>query len=970
MKRAITILASAVALLVGCDRSGEGLESSADGVARFSSDISTRVSTDADGVSLWEQGDKIGVYMYSQLTYASNVPYAATSGGATTTTFEAVEDKIIFPTSSNVQFVAYTPYSAELVDDEITIDLSDQTTKAKRNAVDLMVSEQTDEYSYTDSATSIPLVFSHKLAMVRFNVTTVLPVTVAVVSCEITSGVTAIQSYSVRSGEGTATTSTEGAIQMWDENGDGTLFSAILHPETISSAKVLFTTADGDEFTGEIAGEIAADNIYTYSVQVGEGVPEFSISSISSWGSTSSDDLDAEYSLQDIRYDETEGLYKIYTAVGLKAFAGLVNDGTAVTHDAKLMNNIDLSGVCSSGGESWTPIGNSTDEYTGTFDGCGFTISGIYISAISADYQGLFGYVDGGTIENLRVDGYVFGDEYVGGIAGYILSGATVSNCYNLATIKGLLYAGGLVGYVTGSNTAVTDCGNLGSSVTNEEYTGGVVGSAVSGATVINCYNEATLSAYSSGAQWNYLGGVVGYVSASSVINCYNSGSVTGYNLTGGVVGNVVSSSKVENCYNTASVALFSGKSGTYTIGGVVGSADTSSSITYCYWVDVEDDYATAAFGASSVDESFIYEMTAEEMQSTIHLTTLNNIAYLYNQTKTTDAEACAWVAVTNGTPVLDFAATPAIVCDMEYVDGTYMINTAVGLYAFADLVNGVENSVAIVDWGEGEISGFSTTRQTTINGTLTADVNLEGSEDRQWTPIANDLSSNNRYSGKFDGGGYLVSGLYIDDSTAGYQALFGFTGGSSVIQNLGVSGSVLGKECVGGIVAYSYGSVMNCYNAATVTATSQYVGGIVGYSSSYSSIVNCYNTAEVKGSNYAGGIVGSLSGVSVSQISLSNCYNSASVSGETCGASAGYVTYADISSYYWNSQIVADGVGYYNSSTSSMSDYSGLTMIYMQSSEFVTLLNSWVINNAATYPDAAAWIQVVNSFPVFTVSD
>ncbi|MFI3270467.1 MAG: fimbrillin family protein, partial [Rikenellaceae bacterium] len=448
MKRAITILASAVALLVGCDRSGEGLESAADGVARFSSDISTRVSTDSAGVSTWEDGDEIGIYMYHLSALASNVPYAAQSSGAATTSFEAVgDDKILFPTTSDVQFIAYSPYSAEVVDEEITIDLSDQTTEAKRNALDLMVSADETGYSYKDSATSIPLVFSHKLAMVRFNVTAELPETTTVgLSCEITSGLTAIQSYDIPSGTATKTTSTQGAITMLDENGDGSLFTAIVHPETFSSAEVLFTTAEGDEFTGELTGKFVADNIYTYSVQVGEGVPEFAMGSISSWGNSESADLSAEYSLQDIRYDEAEGLYKIYTAVGLKAFATLVNDGTAAESDAKLMNNIDLSSVCSSELGDWTPIGSSyTITYNGTFDGGDYLVSGLYIRG-SSDTQGLFGNVgSGGVVKSVGVSGEVSGEYFVGGVVGYNVSGS-VTNCYNTAAVSGDYYVGGVVG--------------------------------------------------------------------------------------------------------------------------------------------------------------------------------------------------------------------------------------------------------------------------------------------------------------------------------------------------------------------------------------------------------------------------------------------------------------------------------------------------------------------------------------------
>ena len=60
----------------------------------------------------------------------------------------------------------------------------------------------------------------------------------------------------------------------------------------------------------------------------------------------------------------------------------------------------------------------------------------LYINASGGDKQGLFGYVSGGTIENLGVDGGVTGKTDVGGVVGYNDKG-TVQNCYNTAAVSG-----------------------------------------------------------------------------------------------------------------------------------------------------------------------------------------------------------------------------------------------------------------------------------------------------------------------------------------------------------------------------------------------------------------------------------------------------------------------------------------------------------------------------------------------------
>ena len=187
---------------------------------------------------------------------------------------------------------------------------------------------------------------------------------------------------------------------------------------------------------------------------------------------------------------ESEGLkpvngeYQIYTADDLKEFAAIVNgtDDTPADNDAnaKLMNDIDLNpdmkidedGKVTNGKEldQWTPIGNSSQQYRGTFDGDGHTISGLYINSSSDNYQGLFGYVDtGGTVKDLSVSGSVSvsGGEYVGGVVGY--NSGTVENCYNTGNISGGII-GGVVGWNDGAN--VTNCYFLQTADVNKDLPG------------------------------------------------------------------------------------------------------------------------------------------------------------------------------------------------------------------------------------------------------------------------------------------------------------------------------------------------------------------------------------------------------------------------------------------------------------------------------------------------------------------
>ena len=239
--------------------------------------------------------------------------------------------------------------------------------------------------------------------------------------------------------------------------------------------------------------------------------------------------------------------YRISTATQLKNLATAVNTGSEQSAHAKLMNDIDLSSVCgptldSEQPVSWTPIGNKDHLYTGTFDGNGKTISGLYIAGDDDD-QGLFGYLDqGGTVQNLSVSGTVnsSGDS-VGGVAGD--NSGTVTNCAFSGSVSGSWFVGGVVGY--NYSGTVTGCIFSGSGsvtgVTGSYYVGGVVGYSSGGASVTNCYNTGEVSGGED------VGGVVGGNDSGTVTNCYNIGEVSGPDSVGGVVGD--NRDTVENCY-------------------------------------------------------------------------------------------------------------------------------------------------------------------------------------------------------------------------------------------------------------------------------------------------------------------------------------------------------------------------------------------------------------------------------------
>ena len=191
--------------------------------------------------------------------------------------------------------------------------------------------------------------------------------------------------------------------------------------------------------------------------------------------------------------------YQIGKAGELYWFAGLVNgDASVCTGDvsqnksanAVLTANITVNkDVLNANGQpngegdafrKWTPIGQSFSKaYSGTFDGQGHTISGLW-HWWSTDDIGLFGN-NKGTIKNLGVvDSYLSGHVNVGGVCGR--NGGSLTNCYNTGNVRGNETVGGVCGMNSGS---LTNCYNTGN-VQGKETVGGVCGR--NPGTITNCY--------------------------------------------------------------------------------------------------------------------------------------------------------------------------------------------------------------------------------------------------------------------------------------------------------------------------------------------------------------------------------------------------------------------------------------------------------------------------------------------------
>ena len=199
-------------------------------------------------------------------------------------------------------------------------------------------------------------------------------------------------------------------------------------------------------------------------------------------------------------------LYWLATSAPMNVKAKLTADiklngeNKVLNDDGSLTSNADTL-------VKWTPIGTKTKSFKGTFDGKGYTISGLYINDSSKNHVGLFGYVgENGTVKDVTLkDSYVSGNECVGGICGYN-KGGTLQNCHNAGTVSGAQSVGGVCGENRNSGI-IQKCDNAGTVSGTGESIGGVCGVNVanlnSTPTIQECYNTGKVS-----STWFRVGGV------------------------------------------------------------------------------------------------------------------------------------------------------------------------------------------------------------------------------------------------------------------------------------------------------------------------------------------------------------------------------------------------------------------------------------------------------------------------------
>lgn len=213
-------------------------------------------------------------------------------------------------------------------------------------------------------------------------------------------------------------------------------------------------------------------------------------------------------------------------------------------------------------GKGWSPIGSSSSPFRGIFNGNGYSIINIKINNPSGDYKGLFASAKEATLENISLlNAEISGNNYIGGICGYLVGQSTISNCFVSGYISGNKYVGGICGYVFNEtynykdyvfNTIISGNNNV-ANIVGVKNVGGIVGLSVTSETssvyyvmiysyvnISKCVNTGNISGDSN------IGGILGHsytksntaTTNTSVWNCLNVGYIlSDINYAGGIVG-------------------------------------------------------------------------------------------------------------------------------------------------------------------------------------------------------------------------------------------------------------------------------------------------------------------------------------------------------------------------------------------------------------------------------------------------
>jgi filamentous hemagglutinin family protein len=598
--------------------------------------------------------------------------------------------------------------------------------------------------------------------------------------------------------------------------------------------------------------------------------------------------------------------------------------------DYTLLANIDASGTdgFTYAKSMWNTSGflmlaDGAAAFTGTLDGQGYGISGLYLhagnsaglfgrldgSSVVHDLQlnvdveggsqvgGLASYNDGGTITNVSVSGSVTGSgDQVGGLVGFNNGGA-IRNATSSATTSGVDQVGGLLGYNDGGRISN---GNASGNVSGRHRVGGLIG-----------HNDGgeILTARASGdvtGSGDQVGGLVGRTDNGRIDNADAMGNVTGNDDVGGLLGinnggaltGTRASGTVLN--NGTRVGGLVG----HAVGGSIGNAWASGNVSgsgpriggLVGWNDngtINDAWASGTVSGGDATGGLLGENTGS--MSTVAAsgnvtgsghnvggligTNTGNIDNAYT-TGNIDGGGYVGGLVGTNTGNITNAYTTGNIDGGDYVGGLVGANTG-------NITNAY--TTGNIDGGDyvGGLVGDSIGSLGSVHamGVVVGDNYVGGLLGRQTDGSVNDAYVRGEVTGtgSYTGGllGYNdrgdITNVFADGKVTGHVQVGGLVGyNNGHIDRATAVGNTVGLDAVGALVGWNDNSIRNAYAVGNASG-GNHVGGLVGVNNG-GSIGNSFATGDVSGSTNVGRLVGSNAGT----VSNSFWNSEASVTGAT----------------------------------------------------------------------------------------
>lgn len=281
-------------ILSGCSSDDKDLPETKQ-VVSFSTTITSRAVNDA-----WTTGDKVGVYMIPEggtlaTALASNKKYTASATGELT--YDSEDQAIYFPVDgSKVNFVTYYPYTATVSNNQIAVDVTNQTTQ---EAIDLLYAPTTT--GFNNASTKVNLNFTHQLTRMVLNITKASNVTLTNFAVKLV-GTETKAAFDLATGTLTTTAGNVASIayKLTDKGNDQYQAEAIVLPNSKlpDDAAIEFTIGTQTFKTSLAAASLNAGSSYSYPANISDNAGKLVVAvgqaTITNWVTVPGSDINID----------------------------------------------------------------------------------------------------------------------------------------------------------------------------------------------------------------------------------------------------------------------------------------------------------------------------------------------------------------------------------------------------------------------------------------------------------------------------------------------------------------------------------------------------------------------------------------------------------------------------------------------------------------------------------------------------